>query len=72
MEQDEDIKQLVVLRLETMPANVKLSIGSHGEFDKDELIKQVNENSEIGNKIIEIELEFLRAMKKGIIEEEEK
>ena len=45
---------------------------AYSSFDKNELIKQVNENSEIGNKIIEIELEFLRAMKKGIIEEEEK
>ncbi|MBS3113541.1 hypothetical protein J4448_00405 [Candidatus Woesearchaeota archaeon] len=67
MEQDEDIKQLVVLRLETMPANVKLSIGSHGEFDKDELIARVKKGDEIGKKIVAAQLHYLRSLKRGII-----
>lgn len=63
-----EIKKIVIARLEVLPENKKISIGNFGEFSKDELIDNVNKNSEIGNKIIEIEMEFLRAMKKGIIQ----
>ena len=63
-----DMRDLVVARLEVMPANVKLSIGSEGDFSKNELIEHVKkEDDPIGKKIIEIELEFLRALKEGII-----
>ena len=64
----EEIKKLVIARLEILPENKKISIGNFGEFSKNELIDNVNNNTEVGNKIIEIELEFLRAMKKGIIQ----
>lgn len=64
----DEIKKLVIARLEVFPENKKISIGNFGEFTKDELIDNVNKNSEIGNKIIEIELEFLRAIKKGILQ----
>lgn len=63
----EEIKELVIARLETIPSNKKISIGSYGEFSKDELIEGVKAGSEVGKKIIEVELEFLRAQKKGII-----
>ena len=64
----EEIKKLVIARLEILPENKRISIGNLGEFSRDELIENVNNNTEVGNKIIEIELEFLRAMKKGIIQ----
>lgn len=67
MGQDEDIRQLVIVRLEAMPANVKLSIGSHGEFDKDELISSVKKGDEVGKKIIAAQLHYLRSLKRGII-----
>lgn len=63
-----EIKRLVIARLEVLPENKKISIGNFGEFTKDELIDNINKNSEVGSKIIEIELEFLRAMKKGILQ----
>ena len=63
----DDIKQLVIARLETLPSNKKISIGSSGEFTKEELIERIKKGDEIGEKIIEIEMEFLRAMKEGII-----
>lgn len=62
-----EIKELVITRLETLPTDKKISIGGFGEFTKDELINNVKEESEVGKKIIEIELEFLRAFKKGIM-----
>ena len=63
----EDIKELVIARLEAIPPNKKISIGNYGEFTKDELIEGVKSESDIGKKIIEIEIGFLRAMKQGII-----
>lgn len=59
----EYIKKTVIARLEVLPANIKLSIGSAGEFSKDELIERVKKGDEIGKKIIEVELEFLRSFK---------
>ncbi|MFH1065331.1 MAG: hypothetical protein V1734_02385 [Nanoarchaeota archaeon] len=64
---EKEIKELVIARLETMPSDEKVSIGSAGEFNKEELISEVKKGSSIGKKIIEIEMEFLRAMKEGII-----
>lgn len=64
----EDIKKLVIARLETLPANKKISIGSFGNYSKTELIESVNKGDKVGRKIIEIELEFLRALKEGIVQ----
>ena len=66
MVREEEIKDLVIARLESLPENQKISIGSKGEFNKYELIESVKKGDEIGKKIIEIELEFLRALKKGM------
>ena len=60
-------KELVIARLEAIPSNKRISIGGQGDFTKDELIEGVKTGSEIGNKIVEIELGFLRAMKQGVI-----
>ncbi|MBI5613932.1 hypothetical protein HY947_03320 [Candidatus Gottesmanbacteria bacterium] len=59
----EEIRQLVVARLRSFPSGKKLSIGSDGEFSKDELIARVNEGDSIGKKIIEIQLSYLRSFK---------
>ena len=61
----EDVKKLVIFRLETLPADKKISIGSAGEFSKDELVMHVKNGDDIGKKIVEVELEFLRAIKEG-------
>ncbi len=63
----EDLKELVIFRVETLPLNKKISIGSYGEFNRDELIMHVKKEDEIGKKIVKIELEFLKALKKGKI-----
>ncbi len=63
MVSDEEIKKLVLLRLETMPANLKVSLGSR-EFSRDELI-EVKKETELGKIIMKMQLEYLRAMKRG-------
>lgn len=63
----DEIKKLVIARLDILPADKKMSIGSAGEFNKAELIAHVQKGDTIGQKIIEVELEFLRAMKEGLV-----
>lgn len=62
---NEDIKELVKARLNVLSQNIRISIGSEGSFSRDELIEHINEGDKIGEKIIEINMEFLRALKKG-------
>ncbi|KKQ35441.1 MAG: hypothetical protein US51_C0005G0004 [Microgenomates group bacterium GW2011_GWA2_37_6] len=62
----EEIKKLVVARLDALPPNISISVGSEGHFNKKELIEQIENDTEIGKKMVEIELEYLRKLKEGI------
>jgi len=63
----EDLKDLVIERLEVLSPHKKIYIGSVGAFTKDELIERVKQGDEIGQKIVNIELSFLRALKEGTL-----
>lgn len=64
---EEEIMELVIARLDTISPNKKISIGAYGEFGKEDLIEHVKKHDEIGKKIIDVELEFLRAQKEGLL-----
>lgn len=64
---EEQIKKTVIARLEVMSQDKKMSIGASGEFSRDELIEKVKLGDPIGKKMIQIEIDFLRSLKKGII-----
>jgi len=64
---NQDIRELVIIRLGALPANRKISIGSFGEFSRDQLIESVKRGDDLGKKIVEIELEFLRSLKEGFL-----
>lgn len=59
----ENIKRLVIARLDALPPNISISVGSEGQFNKKELIDQIENDTNIGKKMIEIELEYLRMLK---------
>ena len=61
----EDIKRLVIARLRTLGSNKRISIGSEGKFNKDQLIERVEQEDSIGKKIIQIQLQYLRSLKEG-------
>jgi hypothetical protein len=63
---DKDIQDLVIARLQTLPENVELSIGSEGNFTRDELVDHVRDGDDVGQKMIELEMSFLRSLKSGI------
>lgn len=61
------IKELVAIKIEAqMPANLKLSIGSGSvALSKEEMIKHVNKGDEIGRKIVNAHMSFLKAVANG-------
>lgn len=63
------IKEIVIERLKTMPEDIGISIGADGNFKREELISSVERGDEIGKKIIEVEMNFLRGLKDGILYE---
>jgi hypothetical protein len=59
-------KELVVARLETVSPELFFSVGSENKsFSKEDLIEEINKNTEIGKNFVESQLEFLRAFKDG-------
>ena len=70
MEAEQEIIDLVVARLQNLPSNKDISVGSSGEFTKAQLIEHVKKADEVGKKMIAIEMDFLRSMKEGIFYEQ--
>lgn len=59
----QEVKDLVIARLEVLPEDTGISIGSAGEFTRDELIERVRQGDEIGRKIVQVELSYLKSLK---------
>lgn len=59
---DNDIKKLIKKRLSAMPPDISFSVGEFGDFTRDELIQEVDKESEIGKEMIEMELNFIKKM----------
>ena len=63
MASNEEIKRLVLMRLDTMPENIKISLGSFGDLHKADLIKHVKEEDRLGKLFMRVQMEYLRSMK---------
>ena len=63
METDNEyIKRLVKERLHAMPPDVSFSVGSFGDYTRDQLIEEVDKGSDVGKSAIEMQLNFIRKM----------
>jgi len=62
---NDEIKELVLARLNVMPPNYKLSVGNKGTFTKDQLIESVKKGDEIGQQIVLIQMNFIKALTSG-------
>jgi len=60
-----ELKELVLARLNVMPPNYKLSVGSKGTFTKEELIEHVKKGDETGSQIISMQMNFIKALTSG-------
>lgn len=59
----DEIVNLVIARLETIPSNIAISIGHEGNFNINELIERVRARDDIGKKMIEMQLQYIRSLK---------
>ncbi len=58
--------EIIIARLEATSPDLFFSVGGDGKsFSKDELIEEINNNTEIGKNFVESQFEFLRALKDG-------
>ncbi|MDI6806429.1 MAG: hypothetical protein QMD14_01280 [Candidatus Aenigmarchaeota archaeon] len=60
----EEIKKLILVRLEAMPSNIEIFLGGRS-LNKEELIEEVKKDTELGKLIVEMQLKYLRQMKEG-------
>ncbi len=59
-------KEVIIARLEAMSPELSFSIGSENKsFSKDDLIDEINKNTEVGKNFIKSQFELLRALKDG-------
>ena len=66
---DEEIRKLVLARLQVISPDTIKCIGSNGSFNRDQLIEHVKLGDKIGKTIEQMEMEWLRALKSGLIKE---
>lgn len=63
IELNQDIINLVIARLKTIPPNANLSVGGDKEpMSTEVLIEEVKNQTEIGKKLVESQLFFLRSL----------
>ena len=68
---DEDIKRLVIARLRLLSSDQRICVESVGIFTKEEMIKRVENDDPVGEKIAEVHLNYLQSLKKGIFYEQQ-
>lgn len=61
----EEFREIVIKRLEAMPENVRVSMGSIGTFSREDLIRNVSNNTELGQLILKMQIEYMKSMAKG-------
>jgi uncharacterized membrane protein YvbJ len=62
---NDNLINLVIARLESMPDDTELAIGNFGSFSKKVLIQNINDNSNLGKEVVKIQLQYLQDMVSG-------
>jgi len=62
---EDKLKELVLARIDIMPPNLKLSIGGFGTFTKQELSEHVRKGDKAGKQIVQMQVNFIRALTSG-------
>lgn len=62
----EQLQKLVLERVSIMPKTLGMSIGST-QLSKDDVLRHVRDGDEIGQQIMEMELDFLRDLASGAV-----
>lgn len=64
---DEKVRQLVIARLSVLSPDTIISLGSEGSFTRDEMVESVERGDKIGEKLAEIQMEWLRSFKSEMV-----
>ena len=64
---DSDAKRLVIARLDALPSNIGIAVGSAGNFSKQELLDRIEKEDEIGQMFVDLDISYLRALKDGTL-----
>ena len=60
------IKELIIAKIDAqMTAHLKLSIGSFGTMNKEEMIEHIKKEDTIGKQIVRVHMNFLKALVSG-------
>jgi hypothetical protein len=65
VEVNEQLKELVIIRISAAPSDLRLSVGGDKSMTKDEMIKHVRDGDKVGRQIIRTHLSFLKATASG-------
>ena len=65
MKYSEDIKELIKERISVMPENLRLSVGNYGTFNKEQILNSIEKGDKVGEAVIEMQLNFIRALTSG-------
>ncbi len=61
----EELKKIVLWKLDTIPPNFKLAVGNEGTFTKEELKQHVEKGDEIGVVFAQMQPNFMKALASG-------
>jgi len=64
---DEAVRKIVMARLSVLSPDTVISLGADGSFSRDELVDNVMRSSRVGEKIAEIQMEWLRSFKEQVL-----
>ena len=64
---DEDVRKLVLARLSVLSSDTIISLGAEGSFTRDELVKSVERGDSVGEKLAEIQMEWIRSFKEAMV-----
>lgn len=64
---DEDVRKLVLARLATLSSHTIISFGSDGQFTPEELAERVSAGDDIGEKLAQMQMEWLRHYKTEVL-----
>lgn len=62
----EQLKKLVLARAQVMPDTLGISVGSN-KLSREDLVKHIEQEDEVGKQMMEMELEFLRDLASGAV-----
>ena len=60
----QDVINLVIARLETIPANVSVSIGGDGSYTIEQLIERLKKQDKVSKKMVAMQLAYIRSLGK--------